>query len=206
MPTIVTRTAASGVFSTSQNITIPAVTTGNTLFFAVYVLSAPTSVQLGGVSVGSAIYTNDDYYFYAISGVTGSPTSVTWTQGAADVPRCLFLDVSGATATLDVSDRENAFSMAPSSTFTTTGANSVAIAAVDIGLSLSLTSVTSDWAQTPSSGADTLHWLDQDDLGAADSKTVSGSISTDRGWVVRVASILAAGGGSTKKLMTLGVG
>lgn len=192
MPTIVTTTRADSTFSGSGTYTITGVTSGNTVLVIFEIPTANTPL-ISVTDNQSNTYTEDltatsaggnALYFYRASNVTNGPTSVTidWT-GNALVTANIF-EVSGLTNTspvdATVADTTNFSSTTtPSQSITTTTDNAAVLAMLTL---TSGTTITPDsgWSALPSSGSNFNFILYDNDVGAAGSKTVGGTLGATR--------------------------
>lgn len=213
MPTVVNSYRLSSTFGASpRSVTINSVTSGNTVLV---VVSVADSNQGAGVSVTDNhgnTYTQDlsfvppsldsDVFFFRASNVTNAPTSVSCSFGSGSALLTFnILEVSGldnaspvdATA-FDASSTNNA---SPSKSITTTTDGSLLIASLRLSTSRTFTAdaAYSQLPNTATSDFDFFVW--DNDVGAAGSKSVSGTLSsgTNHRWGV-IAYKAAAGGPS----------
>jgi hypothetical protein len=190
MPTVVNTYRTQSSFAGSGTYTITGVTSGNTLVVIFEIASGNTPI-ISVTDNQSNTYTEDltatgalgnSNYFYRASNITNAPTSVTidWT-GNALVTANIF-EVSGLanTSPVDatVADTSNFSSTTtPSKSITTTTDNAAVFAWLTLANGATLTP-DAGWSALPSSGSDFDFILYDNDVGAAGSKTVGGTLGS----------------------------
>jgi hypothetical protein len=209
---IVNRTAAAFSFSTTNNITIPAVTSGNSLLVVMTLPTnrAPTNVTDNGG--GGPTYTADVsgqqlegttdrayLYIYRRNNITTGPTQVTITtaDNAFGTYNILEIDNLAAAGPTQSNIATRAFATSNTATVTTATANEIGIGVASSGgNSRDHATSESGWTEAAApTGSVEAKTFDNPDLGAAGSKSLTTTIPTSAWIVTGLYTYAATGGG-----------
>lgn len=193
MPTVVNSYRSTSAFGGSGTYTITGVTSGNTLL-VMFNLSTSNQPIVSITDSQSGTYTEDltftgpngdTFFFYRRSNITNAPTSVTvdWTGNAGMT--CNIFEVSGldnaspvdATAT----DTSSTFNSSPSKSITTATGSAAVFGYLALSVNQTFTP-DSGWSALPTSGSEYDFIVYDNDVGAAGSKTVSGTLGASTNW------------------------
>ena len=213
---VINRTTGEFSFSTTNNITIPAVTSGNSLLciFTLATSRAPTAVSDNGG--GSPTYTADvagqqlegstyqHVYIYRRNNITTAPTQINLTtaDNAFGTYNIIEYDNLDAAGPVESNVATRAFATSNTATVTTAAANRIGIGASGSGgNSRDHSTSESGWveAATPT-GNKECKTFDNPDLGAAGSESLTTTIPTATFMVTAMwtyASTSGGGGGSS---------
>jgi hypothetical protein len=214
---VINRTSLATTFSTTNNYTIPAVASGNSLLVLISALTARAPTTITDNGGGSPTYTLDidaqqlenathaHMYVYRRNNITSAPTqiTVTYADNASGGVQIIEYDNLSAAGPVEsnVATRTNTGSN--TATITTGAANRIGIGASGSGDNArDHTTAESGWvAQSTPSGAVAVRFFDNPDLGAAGSKSLTTTVAPAQWIVTGMWAYAASGAPSAPKII-----
>lgn len=207
MPTVVNSYYLSTTFGASpRSVTINPVASGNTLIVAFSVADVNQGAGVSATDNQGNTYTQDltfvgtnldnDYYIFRASNITNAPTSVSCVFGASNALITFYiLEVSGldnaSPVDATVADTTSTASATPSKSITTNTANCLIFGILSQSNNRTFTA-DAGYSQLPAPTQSFDFLAYDNDVGAAGSKTVSGTLDVFTNWRWGVVAYKAA--------------